>query len=314
MEKADFQISDNEIIFFVDFNCTLVDYDKIVARNHIMCNDAFATETVASSRYLKVALNNFEKSTGLTPVICVLTNSSESFLESENNCPIALSDFYKIFLRKRQGAANPVSKYLRYVVMRENDKFFCINHDCTSLDDAFFAVPFGSEALNIKMSDTFHKCEGAKRMLTVIDPLHRSKFMFFAGDTIKDDYPMKYARTEHGLCKIFVRPGNRRTISWQTKSEFCRAKGYEFTSLNRHGRKVRCFDDCFENPNNIDRATGKPKPAAVPIDIEDRQALLNFDDGDHVILTQKNSKGLAEGIDKAAKIICQANSAYGKQY
>lgn len=301
MEKIgnEFEIKDNEMLFFVDFNCTLVDYDNITDRDHVMFSDAFSGETVASTKYLNVAINNFIKKTGYTPVICVVTNSSEELCDNETGYPLALTDFYSIFIRRRGEYKNPLSRYLKYFIMSENEKFFKINEFSTSIDDAFDVVGFDEQALSVKMADSFHKCESAKRMLQVLDPSHKSKFVFFAGDSIKDDYPMKYAVTEEGICKFFVYPHGKRKLSYEVMRRFCEAKGFEFSSLNGKGRKIKCFDEFnlkFLSEN-------------------ERQALENYHDGDHVIITQKNSEGLAEGVDKVADLICdlKQKSAPGLQ-
>ena len=63
------------------------------------------------------------------------------------------------------------------------------------------------------------------------------------------------------------------------------------------GKKIKCFgDECLPWLSE-----------------NERQMLLNFDDGDHVILTNKNSRGLIEGLYQSIDIIKQVQANAEKQ-
>ncbi len=75
IKTNNFEIKENEMMFFIDFNKTLVSYDDMLTRAHSMCFGAFnSSKPVVSMRQLISSLENFENKTGLTPVICVVTN------------------------------------------------------------------------------------------------------------------------------------------------------------------------------------------------------------------------------------------------
>ncbi len=287
-ENSEFQIKENEMLFFIDYNKTLVNYNDIGMRSHSMCFDDYnSSKPLVSMRYLTKSLLDFEKITGLTPVICIVSNASVNLKEKDGSIMI-LHDFYNLFMKKGDvNSKNSCMRFFKYVVCRENDGFFKILPGNPTFEQSFAWIEFGEKEKQIRMPESFRKCESVERMLSVVDPAKLSKNIFFAGDDIKDDYPMKLARTPDGVCKIFIRPGRSRRLTFSKMKMFCEAKGVEFLSVNQKGQKLRCFDEF----------------TAKYISVEDRRALENYNDGDHVILTQENSNGLIEGIKKATEII-----------
>lgn len=286
----EFQIKDDEMLFFIDYNKTLVNYDNLDFRPQLMDHYSFdETKPIVSKLYLTKSLFDFQKKTGLKPVICIVSNASINLTDNLGD-PRLLSDFYNIFIKNGSMTnENSSLRFFKYIMCRENDGFFKICPNGNAEGSVYEWVEFSDEIKKIRKMEDFHKFESLERILCVVDPAKRSKNIFFAGNDIKDDYPMKFVQTPEGVCKIFVRPGNRRKITPTIKQRFCEAKGYEFTSVNKHGRKIKNIDDFsikYLNEN-------------------DRKALENFDDGDYVILTQPNSNGLIEGIRKATEIVAE---------
>ena len=81
--------------------------------------------------------------------------------------------------------------------------------------------------------------------------------------------------------------------------EFCRAKGVEFSSVHpRTGKKIKAVDE-----SNLQFLTET-----------DRANLLNFSDGDHILLTSKNSRGLIEGLYQSIDIINAVKNGKQKQF
>ena len=126
-------------------------------------------------------------------------------------------------------------------------------------------------------------------LAALIDPdKTRMKHVIFAGDSIEDDYPMKLATTAEGVCKIFIRPGKIQKMKPSVMHEFCRAKGIEFNGVHpRTGKRIKCFDES----------------TIQFLSEEEQRQLKNYDDGDYVVLTNKNSRGFVEGIYAAIDII-----------
>lgn len=289
--KNEFQIKEDEILFFVDYNKTLVNYDSLDVNLVTMFYDAYShSKPLVSMLYLTKSLNEFKQKTGLTPVIVVVSNASLELKDYDDSIRI-LSDFFNIFIRNKGGNENcNCSQYFKYIICKENDGFFKINQGSKTFYDAYTWIPFGEEELKIKKSESFKKLESVERLMRLLDAKKLSRNLFFAGNDIKDDYPMKLVQTDEGVCKIFVRPGRSRRLTYSKQKEFCEAKGHVFSSRTPKHEKIKCLDNfTVSYLNEIDR-----------------NAIENFDDGDHVILTQENSNGLIEGIRKAADII--ANS------
>ena len=116
----------------------------------------------------------------------------------------------------------------------------------------------------------------------------KGDFVIFAGDSIIDDYPMKYAVTDHGVSRIFIRPGKVKKLKYSVMQQFCQAKGIEFVAQNpKNKKKIKI----------IDESTFKF------LDEDQQRQLLDFSDGDYILLTNENSRGFVEGIYKAIEII-----------
>lgn len=291
-----FLLKDNEIMIFTDFNNTLVDF----ANEYNSGLGMYDFERGPSHRGIKARLNHalcdFEKQTGLKPVICIVTNASVNAIDSNGSYGI-IEDLYMTFFdhaniskeKIKEIYENSCEKYFKYLIYKENDRFFHINPLADTIEDIFEMVGFGEDALQIRYADKFRKRESVERMLSVIDPEKtRMKHVIFAGDSIEDDYPMKLATTAHGVCKIFIRPGKMQKLKPSVKYEFCKAKGLEFYGVHpRTGKRIKCFD---ENTVKF-------------LSEEDQHKLDCFDDGDYVVLTSQNSRGFVEGLYKAIEII-----------
>lgn len=298
----EFLLKDNEIMIFTDFNNTLVDFEN----EYNSAIGMYAYERSLGNRGIKSrishALLDLEQQTGLVPVICVVTNASLNAIDSNGSFGIA-EDLYMTFFnhnnlspeRAREIYENSCEKYFRYLLYKENNAFFRINPLAGTLDGLFEIIPFGEEAMNIKYAQKFKKRESVERMLTLIDPdKTRMKHVIFAGDSIEDDYPMKLATTAEGACKIFIRPGKIQKMKPSVMHEFCRAKGIEFNGVHpRTGKRIKCFDES----------------TIQFLSEEEQKQLRNFDDGDYVVLTNKNSRGFVEGIYAAIDIINGRDSA-----
>lgn len=291
-----FVLKDNEIMIFTDFNNTLVDFEN--EYNYLV--NRFDEYKIPSSIVLKKnltkCLNEFEKRTGLTPVICIITNASAFAIDSNNYSGIS-QDLHMTFFdhishsksQARQVYENSCERYFKYLIYRENDIFFKINPLADSVYDMFEVHEFPDDSKNIKMIPQFKKQESIERMIKVIDPNHnKMPFVIFAGDSIKDDYPMKLAKTNQGTCKIFIRPGKVKIMKPSLIYEFCLAKGVEFSSIHpKTGKRIKCFDD----------------KSIQFLNEKDLNSFNEFSDGDHILLTSKNSQGFIEGIYQAIDII-----------
>ena len=300
-------LKENEVMIFTDFNNTLVDfeneYNSIIGVHDIIRVDV-ATRNIKAS--LTKCLNEFVAKTGLTPVICVITNASALLVDS-NGAPGIHQDLHMTFFNHAnhtQELAKQIydytcEKYFKYLIYKENDYYFEINPLADSLDEMFVPQIFDEQLQEIKYAPDFKKRESVERLMGLVDPDGtRSKFCIFAGDSIKDDYPMKMMRSSYGLCKIFIRPGKHQKIKTTLMHEFCVAKGIEFKSLHpKTGKKIKIFDE-----QNIKWLSP-----------EEQQMLYNYDDGDYVLLTNKNSRGLVEGLYQAIDIINSVKEANAKQ-
>lgn len=292
----DFLLKDNEIMIFTDFNNTLVDFEN----EYNSAIGMYAYERSLGHRGIKkrisFALDDFEKATGLKPVICVVTNASLNAIDSNGSFGIA-EDLYMTFFnhnnmspeRAKEDYENSCEKYFKYLIYKENDVFFKVDPLAPTLEQVFEMIPFPEDACQIRYASNFKKRESVERMLSLIDPdKTRMKHAIFAGDSIADDYPMKLAETVEGVCKIFIRPGKCQKMKPSVMYEFCKAKGLVFNAVHpRTGKKIKCFDES----------------TIQFLSADERLKFDNFDDGNYVLLTNKNSRGFVEGIYKAIDII-----------
>ena len=181
-------------------------------------------------------------------------------------------------------------KYIRYVIHKENDGYLEVNPLGESMEDTFVAHLFSDEAMQIKQKA--RKRESVERLLCDLGPV-KSKAVVFAGDSIADDYPMKYAVTQEGVSKIFIRPGKVRKMKIPLMQQFCEAKGIEFVAMNpKNKKKIKIIDE-----SNVKFLSD-----------EQREQLFAYDDGDYILLTNENSRGFSEGIIQSIDIINSLNS------
>ncbi len=297
----DFLLKDNEILIFTDFNNTLVDFENEYNFLANRFDEDKAPQVAHIKSNLTRCLNDFEQKTGLTPVICIVTNAS-AFAVDSNNYSGIFGDLQKTFFdhsRLSKVQAQEVynqscERFFRFLLYRENDFFFNINPLADSLSDMFVPYEFSENAKNIRFIPQFKKKESVQRMLSLVDPNRdRVQRAIFAGDSIKDDYPMKLAETAYGTSKFFIRPGKSKIMKPSLIYEFCTAKGFEFSSVHpKTGKKLKNLD-----LNNIQF-----------LNDADRAAYENFADGDVIYLTSKNSRGLVEGLYQVMDAILSENA------
>ena len=288
----EFLLKENEMMFFLDFNKTLVEYTNeydysMLYFNQMDFSNPYNTRTIVSK-----ALIEFEQQTGITPVVCVVTNASFNMIDN-NGYPGICNDLYETFFHEKMGSRIDSKfdgrRFFKYLMHYENDFFIKLNPIALNYNDVFEFVPFDSQSLDIKYIEQFKKKESVDRMMSLVDPKkNTSKFILFAGDSIKDDYPMKEISTPEGVSKIFIRPSRSKKLTYSVMREFCEAKGDTFSSVNpKNGKKVICTD---------------PVSFAL-LTKEDQSKILNYDSGDYVYLTTQNTNGLVEGIKLAADLI-----------
>ena len=302
----EFLLKDNEIMIFTDFNNTLVDFEN----EYNYLDSRFDEESHLATRVIKNnlsrCLRDFEKETGFTPVICVVTNASAYNIDSNGYTGIT-QDMRMTFFdhsnqtpeRAKEVYDASCEKYFRYLLYKENDCFFKINPLAGSIYEMFEVMPFDESAKSIRYVKQFKKKESVDRIMSLVDPdKTRSKFIIFAGDSISDDYPMKLIETPEGVCKIFIRPGKVQKMKPSVMQEFCLAQGLVFDSVHpRTGKAIKCIDS-----NNFEFLSEK-----------DKKQLLNYANGDHVLLTNRNSRGFVEGIYQAIDIIKSVKDKQTKQ-
>ncbi len=292
-----FKLKPNQILIFTDFNSTLVDFDNEYNNMSIgIYDDKCFLATRGVKQKLSRCLDEFVKRTGFEPVICVITNADSRVVDN-NGYPGISQDMRMMFFdhkrmsdeQKQYIFNNTCEKYFKFLVYRDNDYYFKINPLARNIEEMFKPCYFDSKERNIKLSQDFKKRESVERILSMIDcGKSSSKFIIFAGDSIKDDYPMKLVEVPEGVCKIFIRPGKITKMKPSIMYEFCKAKGDEFVSVNpKTQKKIKCFDE-----NSIKFLTE-----------EDRKKLEGFSDGDHILLTNKCSRGFIEGLYQSIEII-----------
>ena len=297
----DFRLKSNEMMFFLDFNSTLVDYtnEYDIPRRYFDNMDyvnPYHTRSMIAKSFI-----DFERKTGITPVVCIVTNARVSMIDL-NGYEGICNDLYRTFFYEDERTnIHPKAdgrRFFKYLMHFENDAFISLHPDASTFDEIFEIVSFHQGALDIRYIEQFKKKESVDRIMSVVDPKKdTSKFILFAGDSIKDDYPMKEIWTPEGVSKIFIRPSRSQKLTYSVMREFCEAKGDTFSSINpKNGKKVICTD-----PVSFSLLS----PA-------DQAKILNYDSGDYVYLTTKNTRGLVDGISMAADLIAGGN-AQGKQ-
>lgn len=288
----DFKLKSNEMMFFLDFNKTLVDYTNEYDYSKLYIDSMDYENPYSIRDIITKALVEFEKETGITPVVCVVTNARYNVIDN-NGYEGICNDLYETFFhedRKMKSSSKmDCRRFFKYLMHYENDFFIRLNPTALNYRDVFEIIPFNQTALDIRYIDKFKKKESVDRMMSVIDPKKQaSKFILFAGDSIVDDYPMKEIWTPEGVSKIFIRPSRSKKLTYSVMREFCEAKGDTFSSVNpKNGKKIICSD---------------PVSFAL-LSPEDQAKILNYDSGDYVYLTTKDTRGLADGISMAADLI-----------
>lgn len=289
------KIKENEILIFADFNNTLVDYATEFDYRSERFSD-FDAYLRMIKQSISRSLVNFEKETGFTPVICIVTNASLNLVDGNGYNGICYDVMMTFFNHKNMNDKmidyennNTCEKYIRYVIHKENNGYFEINPRGSDVVQMFIPHLFSDETMQIKHNQV--KRESVERFIYEYGT-NENKFVIFAGDSIQDDYPMKYAVTKEGINKIFIRPGKVTKIKPSVMQQFCLAKGIEFKCFNPNNNKaIRVIDDYslrFLSP-------------------EQKKQLFEYDDGDTILLTSQNSRGFIEGIYKCAEIIKNSN-------
>lgn len=284
-----FQLKPNEMMFFLDFNRTLVDYENEYDVSYNYTSEEAVSAAERSQINITKALLTFERKTGITPVICVVTNAHDSRFDFHGEQGIH-NDLAMTFFRNPTNLPEEYlcRRFFKYLVYRENNYFYKIN-PTMPYHQIYEKINFDETAKSINYIEQFKKKESVDRILSVVDPKKdTARAMIFAGDSIKDDYPMKEIVTPHGVSKIYIRPGKVQKLTYAIMREFAEAKGAKFKSVNpRNGKRIICTD---QNTFNM------LSPA-------EQMIVRDYASGDVVFLTNPNSRGLAEGIIKSIDII-----------
>ncbi len=305
--KEKLKLAENEIPIFTDFNETLVPFADEYNNSKFMYTEGRDLEVGSVKIMVTRALKEFEKRTGLKPVLFVVTNASVNAIDG-NDAPGIHQDMHMTFFdhnsddyeRAKMVYENSCEKYFRALIYKENDSYFEIHPLASSLDEMFVKSPFSEKAKAIRLDPSHKKLETIERIMTDIGgDRSKIKYAIFAGDSIKDDYPMKMVGGMDGACKIFIRPGKVQKAKPSVMAEFCSSMGISFSKvLTKKGKVKTQFDEEWVN--------GLPE--------NERHALLNYHGGDHVILTNPNTRGFAEGIYNAIEIINAQQKAQGNQF
>ena len=213
-------IKENEILIFTDFNNTFVDFFAEYDYN-IQFYENFEEYLSNFKANLTKCLRMFERETGFTPVICIVTNASMDSVDNNGFRGICYDLMMTLFdhsnLEKDQikiSAKNTCEKYMKFILHKENDGYFEIKPDASGMIEMFKPHAFSEEALKIKRDAK--KRESVERFIHDFGPI-KNNFVIFAGDSIINDYPMKYAVSTEGVNRIFIRPGKVKNING-----FCR--------------------------------------------------------------------------------------------
>ena len=293
-------IKENEILIFTDFNNTFVDFFAEYDYN-IQFYEDFEEYLSNFKLNLTKCLRQFERETGFTPVICIVTNASMDSVDNNGFKGICYDLMMSLFdhtsfvkAQIKHSAENTCEKYIKFILHKENEGYFEINPYASGMTEMFIPHTFTEEAMKIKRDAK--KRESVERFIYDFGPI-KNNFVIFAGDTILNDYPMKYAVSAEGINRIFIRPGKVKNIKPSLMQQFCLAKGIKFDIINpKNNKKVKVLDD-----TNLHLLSD-----------EERNQLFNYHDGDTVLLTSPNSRGFIEGIYQSIDII-KEYSAHGKE-
>ena len=285
------RLKDNEILIITDYNNTLVDYASEFDYRSELYND-FEGFLRMIKRNISRSLIDFEQKTGLIPVVCIVTNASYFAIDG-NGCNGICNDLRMTFFNHRgqseeriaRDVENSCEKYIKYVIHKENDGYLEINPYGETMSEMFVAHNFSDDAMNVQRPEK--KRESVERLLCDIGPI-KNNAVIFAGDSITDDYPMKYGVNEHGVSRIFIRPGKVKKLKYSVMQQFCEAKGITFNAYNpKNKKKIRVIDET----------------SFKFLSEEQQKQLLDFSDGDYILLTNENSRGFVEGINQSIDII-----------
>lgn len=294
MNFEDLRLKENQMIFFVDYNNTLVDYENEFDSCLRGSSDERMSSNATTRFYLLKTLKEFEVATGIAPQICIVTNASRIKIDS-NGYEGIFNDIKNTFFVGEK--ANELKKYIKYLVCKENDCFYQIQSG-KDYNNLFEKIDFSQEQKFIRYAPDFRKYESVSRMLSILDPgLSKgagvSKYILFAGDSIKDDYPMMKFETPEGVSKVFVRPGKVKKMSENMMWKFYLATGGKMTSVNP--RRNRPYEKIDTNNFHM-------------LNVVDQNNIKGYSLGGKVFLTQKNSRGLMDGIRELQKLIVQKNA------
>lgn len=294
MKKDSLRLRKNEMIFFVDYNNTMVDYENeydMGLRGNL--DDRLANPS-STRFYLIKTLREFEEATGIIPKICIVTNARKQNIDGNGYAGI-FNDIKNTFFPV--GREKELEKYIKYLVYRENDGYFTINPESDGYLGLFDYFEFSEDVKNIRYVEEFKKLETVSRMMSLLDPELSdgkgvSKYILFAGDSIKDDYPMMKFQTPEGVSKVFVRPRKVQKMSTNMMWKFYSATGGTLTSINpKTNRKFLSVDD-----SNFGSLSER-----------DQKIIQDYAMGGRVFLTQKNSRGFMDGVRELQKIIVSEN-------
>ena len=316
-----FQIKDNQIIFFVDYNRTLVNYDRIDLQTHKGYYEGYSHSPIELG-YLLKALVTLEQKTGFEPVICIITKADDEMYNLSGET-MMLRDFYDVVLaNKSPETSRLVFKYFKYLTLLKNDGFYEINPSAKNFQEAFIRHNFSDQIMGIRIGDgseeyaDYVKLETVERLMCVLDPEGVSRRIVFAGDN-RTDYLMSLVMTTSGVKKTFIEPTNKRRSSKTDENgdkkisyDIKRRIVLEREKLIRKSRGQE-EEDIFTsvNPRTLKKV--------VSVDRHTADRLLNEHDKDllksfnldlsgnemEIIITDPNSNGLIKGIYKLIDIM-----------
>lgn len=299
MKNDDMRLKPNEIVFFVDYNNTFVDYANEFDSGLRGNWDDRNANPALTRHYLIKTLTEFENATGITPRICIVTNAHIDIIDL-NGYPGIFQDVKSTFFGTED---QTLAKYIKYLVYRENDGFFKINPNGDGYMGLFEYQEFDDSQKMIRFVPEMKKLETVSRMMSLLEPEMESgkmtgKYILFAGDSIKDDYPMMKFNTPQGVSKVFVRPRKVQKMSKNLMWKFSQALGDKTTSVNpKTKRPFAVIDD-----GNFEMLSES-----------DKKIIENYACGGRVLLTQKNSRGFMDGIRELQKMIVSGGN-YQKQF